>query len=205
MPGHVHLDLMRAGVIPDPFARLHERDVAWVAESDWEYETTFTVDDPVPGHAYLLFHGLDTVAEIALNGEALGQTDNMYVPHEFPVDGRLRAGENHLRVTFRSALRVGRERLAAWDTTRHGDGPLPRQLGPMGVPLVRPQGAVHVRLGLGARPALLRPLASRGAGVRSRRRVWATGSTRSSSPTTARRLSPLRRRWSAAPTPPTCR
>ena len=116
VPGHVHLDLMRAGVIPDPFARLHERDVAWVAESDWEYETTFAVDNPVPGHAYLLFHGLDTVAEITLNGEPLGHVENMFVPHEFPVDGRLRAGENHLRVTFRSALRVGRERWDAWNT-----------------------------------------------------------------------------------------
>ncbi len=114
VPGHVHLDLMRAGVIPDPFQRLHERDVAWVAESDWEYETTFTVADPVPSHAHLLFHGLDTVAEITLNGEPLGTSDNMFVAQEFPVGGRLRAGENHLSVTFRSALRVGRERLAAW-------------------------------------------------------------------------------------------
>ena len=46
MPGGVHLDLMRAGVIPDPLARMHERDVAWVDESDWVYETTFTVDGP---------------------------------------------------------------------------------------------------------------------------------------------------------------
>ena len=78
VPGHIHLDLMRAGVIPDPFARLHERDVAWVSESDWEYETTFVVDDPIPSHAFLLFHGLDTVAEIALNGEPLG-TSRQYV------------------------------------------------------------------------------------------------------------------------------
>ncbi len=114
VPGHVHLDLMRAGVIPDPFQRLHERDVAWVTESDWEYETVFTVADPVPAHAHLLFHGLDTVAEIALNGEALGTSDNMFYAHEFPVGGKLRAGENHLSVTFRSALRVGRERRQAW-------------------------------------------------------------------------------------------
>ena len=122
VPGHVHLDLMRAGVIPDPFQRLHERDVAWVSEADWEYETTFTVEEPVPSHAYLLFHGLDTVAEVSLNGELLGKTDNMYIPHEFPVDGRLRAGENHLSVTFRSALRVGRERFEAWgDPTLEND------------------------------------------------------------------------------------
>jgi beta-mannosidase len=125
VPGHVHLDLMRAGVIPDPFQRLYERDVAWVAENDWEYETTFTVEEPLPATAYLLFHGLDTVAEITLNGEPLAQTDNMYIPHEFPVGGKLRAGENQLSVIFRSALRVGRERLQAWDDPAVTTPPFP--------------------------------------------------------------------------------
>jgi beta-mannosidase len=114
VPGHVHLDLMRAGVIPDPFQRMQERDVAWVSESDWEYETTFTVAEPTPSDAFLRFLGLDTVAEITLNGELLGNTDNMFVPQEFPVGGKLRAGENHLSVKFQSGTRVGRERLAAW-------------------------------------------------------------------------------------------
>ena len=115
VPGHVHLDLMRAGVIPDPFQRMHERDVAWVDEADWVYETTFHVDDPRPANAYLVFHGLDTVAEIVLNGEPLGQTDNMYIPHEFAVGGKLKPGDNHLQVTFRSAKRVGQERMTAWE------------------------------------------------------------------------------------------
>jgi len=115
VPGSVHLDLMRAGVIPDPLARLHERGVAWVDESDWVYETTFAVDGPPPACAFLKFHGLDTLAEVALNDERLGQTQNMFIPHEFPVGGRLKTGENTLRVTFRSALRVGRERQAAWN------------------------------------------------------------------------------------------
>jgi len=105
---------MRAGVLEDPYYRLQERDAAWVDETDWTYETTFHVDDPAPSHAYLVFHGLDTIAEIALNGEPLGRTDNMFVPYEFPVDGKLRVGENKLQVVFRSAPRVGRERLEQW-------------------------------------------------------------------------------------------
>jgi len=115
VPGSVHLDLMRAGVIPDPLARMHERDVAWVDESDWVYETNFIVEGPPPACAFLKFHGLDTLAEIVLNDAVLGQTQDMLIPHEFPVGGKLNAGENTLRVTFRSALRVGRERQAAWD------------------------------------------------------------------------------------------
>ena len=118
VPGGVHLDLMRAGVIPDPFVRMQERDVAWVDDSDWVYETTFAVADP-PACAFLRFGGLDTLAEIVLNGEVLGRTENMFIPHEFPVGGRLRAGENHLQVTFQSARRVGQERQAAWDAGGH--------------------------------------------------------------------------------------
>ncbi len=116
VPGNIHLDLMRAGVIADPFYRMMERGVGWVDEADWVYENTFTVDGPPP-HACLIFKGLDTIADIALNGEALASTDNMLVEHEFPVGGRLREGENTLTITFHSALRVGRERRAAWSAS----------------------------------------------------------------------------------------
>ena len=138
VPGHVHLDLMRAGVIPDPFARMHEHDVAWVDQSDWVYETAFHVEDPAPANAHLLFHGLDTIAEIELNGEPLGQTDNMYVPHEFPVGGKLKAGAgddglNTLQITFRAANRIGLERQKEWNegpdpTPVHWDSFSPRSM-----------------------------------------------------------------------------
>ncbi|MCA1595363.1 MAG: glycoside hydrolase family 2 protein, partial [Chloroflexi bacterium] len=92
VPGHVHLDLMSAGVIGDPFYRLQERSSAWVDETDWVYETVFHVPSPVPHSTYLVFNGLDTVAEITLNGETLGTADNMFIAHEFEVAGRLLCG-----------------------------------------------------------------------------------------------------------------
>lgn len=122
-PGHVHLDLMRAGVIEDPFKRMHERGCAWVDETDWVYETRFDVDDP-EAHAILRFNGLDTVAEITLNGAELGRTANMHVPHEFCVDGRLQRVGNVLTITFASALRTGRELRQAWaDAGNDAPGP----------------------------------------------------------------------------------
>jgi beta-mannosidase len=124
VPGNVHLDLVRNGVIADPFQRVYERSCAWVDETDWIYETTFPLEEP-PAHAYLLFHGLDTCTEIFLNGEELGRTDNMFIPHEFPVGGKLHPSENTLRILFRSALRVGRERQQAW----RGADSLPRPHG----------------------------------------------------------------------------
>jgi beta-mannosidase len=38
VPGEVHVALLEAGRIPDPFKSDHELLVQWVAETDWEFE-----------------------------------------------------------------------------------------------------------------------------------------------------------------------
>jgi beta-mannosidase len=45
VPGSVHTDLLASGRIPDPFVADNEKRVQWVAESDWEYRTSFTCTD----------------------------------------------------------------------------------------------------------------------------------------------------------------
>jgi beta-mannosidase len=120
VPGHVHLDLMRAGVIGDPFYRMHERGCRWVDETDWTYRTTFSVSSErlesrgASGRHFLHFHGLDTLARVFLNGTQIGEAENFFVPHRFDVTDALREGDNELRVEFDSALRVGRERADAY-------------------------------------------------------------------------------------------
>lgn len=42
VPGNLHLDLMRAHVIDDPFYRLNERSVQWIDKENWMYETYIT-------------------------------------------------------------------------------------------------------------------------------------------------------------------
>ncbi|HLH80273.1 MAG TPA: glycoside hydrolase family 2 protein [Chthonomonas sp.] len=130
VPGFVHLDLLRQKAIPHPYVDLQERSVQWVDERDWEYEGIFFLESLPDGSVYLCFEGLDTVAEIELNGRPLGQVDNMFVPHEFGVrellnHGAGEAGRNVLRVRFHAALRVGRERLRAWNEA--GNVTLPEQ------------------------------------------------------------------------------
>src|SRR6185436_17455942 len=44
VPGGVHTDLLALGRIPDPFVGDNEKKVMWIAEQDWEYRKTFTVD-----------------------------------------------------------------------------------------------------------------------------------------------------------------
>jgi beta-mannosidase len=117
VPGHVHLDLLRLGIIPDPFERMHERGVQWVDHVDWAYRCSFDVDAAeLDGARHVLrFDGLDTIATVLLNDEVVAATDNAFVEHEVDVTERLRPGTNDLEVRFSSAERVGAERLDAAD------------------------------------------------------------------------------------------
>jgi beta-mannosidase len=115
VPGHVHLDLQRNGVISDPFQNLHELGQRWVDQEDWIYKNDFelTPSAALP-HVVLRFSGLDTVCRIELNGELLAEHDNMFVPLEIDVTDRLRPGKNELSIHFSSAQKVGSERRARY-------------------------------------------------------------------------------------------
>ena len=117
VPGGVHLDLMAAGRIPDPFLGDEEVRVQWVAERDWEYARSFVVDESLAsaGRIEIVFEGLDTLADVRLNGEPLGSADNMFRTWRWDVGGRLRPGGNELNVTFRSAVLEA----ARLDAVRH--------------------------------------------------------------------------------------
>ena len=49
VPGCVHLDLMRAGAIEDPFVGDNEYRCAWVHETDLEYSRSFEADADLAG------------------------------------------------------------------------------------------------------------------------------------------------------------
>lgn len=106
VPGGVHTDLLAAGRIPDPFVADYEKCVQWVAESDWEYRRTLTVDADLLSEerVFLVCDGLDTLAEATFNGDLLGETDNMFRQYRWDVKGLLREGENELVILFRSPV-----------------------------------------------------------------------------------------------------
>src|SRR5688572_5000457 len=115
VPGHVHVDLVRHGVIADPFEGMAELGCQWVDEEDFVYRTAFDFkrDSNLPSRI-LRFEGLDTLARVSLNGELVAEHENMFVPLEVDVSERLRDGKNELEVAFASASRVGRERRARY-------------------------------------------------------------------------------------------
>ncbi|MFI9811899.1 glycoside hydrolase family 2 protein [Saccharothrix variisporea] len=105
VPGSTHLDLLAAGLIPDPYLDRNEAELAWMHRVDWQYSTTFEARPPRDGERVdLVFDGIDTVATVELNGEVLGHTANMHRGYRFDVGRSLRAGGNDLTVTLWSAL-----------------------------------------------------------------------------------------------------
>ena len=103
VPGQVHLDLQREGIIPDPFWRDQADDCQWVEHREWTYERAFELaDDLSTDWVELEFAGLDTFATIFLNDAEVGRTRNMFIPHRFEAGPLLRPGTNRLRVRFDS-------------------------------------------------------------------------------------------------------
>ncbi len=102
VPGSVHLDLLDAGLIEDPFAGCVEAGLTWMHRTHWRYTLDFTAE-PARDRADLVFDGLDTVATVRLNGRVLGRTANMHRSHRFDVR-ELRDGGNELTVDLLPAL-----------------------------------------------------------------------------------------------------
>src|SRR5262245_64206033 len=80
VPGCVHTDLLRAGKIPDPFYGTNEKDLQWIERTDWEYRTSLAADDRLLAHerVELVFGGLDTYADVFVNGAPVLSADNMF-------------------------------------------------------------------------------------------------------------------------------
>ncbi|WP_250887219.1 MULTISPECIES: glycoside hydrolase family 2 protein [unclassified Rhodanobacter] len=106
VPGTVHTDLLANKLIPDPYVGAVEARLQWIGLADWEYRTTFDVPDGTLDHARsdLVFEGLDTFAEVWLNGEKLLDADNFFRTWRVPVQGKLRATGNELRIVFHSPI-----------------------------------------------------------------------------------------------------
>ena len=106
VPGTIHQDLINHDLLPNPFYGLNESKIQWVESLDWEYKTTFLVtkDQLMHGEALMYLEGLDTYADVYLNGSLLFKADNMFVGYKKEVMSQLREGENHLHIYFHSPI-----------------------------------------------------------------------------------------------------
>ncbi|MDR0759526.1 MAG: glycoside hydrolase family 2 protein [Treponema sp.] len=111
VPGSVYHDLLLNKKMEDPFWRDNEDGAFALMEHDWEYECVFTPDPAVLAGSRTLLRcdGLDTLADLYLNGVPIGTANNMHRIWEFEVKRALREGENRLRIVFHSPTKFCRE------------------------------------------------------------------------------------------------
>lgn len=108
VPGCVHTDLLDNSLIKDPFYRTNEKDLQWIDKTDWEYESTFNLEDSFLKYENieLICEGLDTYADLYLNGKKILSADNMFRQWKENCKSYLKPGENKLRIYFHSPIKI---------------------------------------------------------------------------------------------------
>ena len=119
VPGDVQLDLLHNKLIPEPFYRNNETQLQWIENADWEYRTTIPISEKLLARQNidLVFDGLDTCAQVYLNGNLLLTSDNMFRTYRLNAKPYLKAGDNQLRIVFTSPIQ-GAEKIADQDPWR---------------------------------------------------------------------------------------
>lgn len=114
IPGSVYSFLLDAGKMENPHVGENELSALALMEEDYSFEMTFDTEEEILAqeHQAIVFDGIDTLAEVSLNGTVLGRADNFFRRWEWDVTGLLQESGNVLRVDLDSPLRYIREKDA---------------------------------------------------------------------------------------------
>jgi beta-mannosidase len=114
LPGDVHTALLNSNLIPDPYWGENEKQVLWIGETAWTMERSFSAAAAdIEGYLTLTLSEVDCIATVLLNGEEIARTDNTFIRYDIDVTGKVRVGDNTLRLEFAVAEEVANARAAA--------------------------------------------------------------------------------------------
>ena len=97
VPGNLELDLMREGLLDDVYVGTNTLKAQEYENRHLYYFTRFTYEKMAGHEAVLCLEGVDTVAEIFLDGEKIGFVENMFHAHRFSLKG-VAEGEHTLLI-----------------------------------------------------------------------------------------------------------
>ncbi|KAJ7901256.1 glycoside hydrolase family 2 protein [Mycena leptocephala] len=127
VPSQVHLDLVRTGIITEPLLGINDFTERWVWMDNWTYTADLTPafsELKNSDQVLLVFHGLDTIANITLAGKPVAWVNNQFRQYVFDVSWlRNEKSPGNLTVAFESAYFYGRNvsRRADFDPWLPGD------------------------------------------------------------------------------------
>ena len=118
VPGNFELDMYRAGLIDDPFYSQNPHKLYVLENRHLWYVRDFTVEDKK--NVKLTFCGIDTVADVYVNGVLIGSPENMFIEHRFAVaESLLKNGKNELLVHIKPAVIEARKHKFDADVITH--------------------------------------------------------------------------------------
>ena len=97
VPGNFELALQKAGVIGDPYYSTNILDMQKFECMHLFYCRSFYYEPANKGQLYLHFEGVDTLADVYLDGNLVLNCDNMFIAHETPLK-EMTAGSHELVV-----------------------------------------------------------------------------------------------------------
>lgn len=110
VPGNCELDLVDAGILPPPEIGLNAMAFRPYEGYQWLYTKSFEYKrESSTGRVHLVFDGIDTLADIFLNGEKIGETENMFITHRFDITDKIKEGANKVQVLIRSMMLDSRD------------------------------------------------------------------------------------------------
>ena len=109
MPAQVQDVLYDRGMIPEEFRVGWCEKANWITDFDWLYRLKFFAEDYGGKRTRLLFEGLDTYADVYLNGQKILEHSNFYLPDQADLTGLLKE-ENTLLIHFHRIRDILEER-----------------------------------------------------------------------------------------------
>ena len=102
VPGSVYADMLREGLMEDPFYRDNEDTALQLMDNDYEYRRTFMLSAEDMQYDALLLNceGLDTLATIYVNGHEVLSADNMHRIWTIDVLNCVHEGQNTISISF---------------------------------------------------------------------------------------------------------
>lgn len=94
VPSTVYGTLLEKGLMPDPYFRDNELQATKLMENDFAYETEFSIgsEERKANRLFLHFEGIDTLADIYLNGQLIGSANNMNRVWEYDITSPVKDG-----------------------------------------------------------------------------------------------------------------
>lgn len=104
IPAMVAYTLFQNDVIKDPYFGENEWETLESLRSDYEFSKEFEISKEMidSDKLEIVFHGLDTIADIYINDKLIAYTDDMHRTYAFDIKDYVKPGLNSIRIYFTS-------------------------------------------------------------------------------------------------------